>query len=404
MNGVQEGEVVIVKVKRKDPEDEGAHGGTWKIAYADFVTAMMAFFLLMWLVNATTEQQRDGISSFFNPVALATSVSGADGLMSGRTADTEGALTAPDGDGERPHPVSAPPTVSTIGPEQNAPQGQTGGTDVESLDGQYRSPFDRTAMADSVEGDKRYSGVADLLGSTAFQDPFERPEARLTADWRAQPSESSRPQRTEVAKLTEGAKAESKTVIDVELLNEAQGLQRMELLKAALAAKLEKLLAEKDLHANVLMDVMAEGLRIQITDDSDFAMFPVGRYDLTPDAGELLSALSSVLEQIPNEVIVTGHTDGRPYAPKANYSNWELAADRANAARRALVQGGLESGRIMRVEGYGDRELLVPDDPRNPRNRRISILVFAGRHAAFRSPMEDRPGESDRPPQADSPL
>src|SRR5690554_5569458 len=113
MRGLQEDEVVIVKVKRKDPEDDGAHAGTWKIAYAEFVTAMMTFFLLMWLVNATTEDQRDRISASFNPVARATSVSGADGLMSGRTADTEGALTAPDGDGERPHPVSAPPTVST---------------------------------------------------------------------------------------------------------------------------------------------------------------------------------------------------------------------------------------------------------------------------------------------------
>jgi chemotaxis protein MotB len=390
MAEIHEDQVVIVKVKRKDPEEDGAHAGTWKIAYADFVTAMMAFFLLMWLVNATTEEQRDGISAFFNPVALATSVSGADGLMSGRTADTEGALTAPNGDGERPHPVSAPPTVSTIGPEQNAPQGQSGGTQVESIDGEFRSPFDRTAMADSVEGDKRYSGVADLLGSTAFQDPFERPEARLTADWRATPAEINQTQGTEVAKEKPGQ------TINVKLLKEAQGLERMELLKQALAAKLEKLLAEKDLHANVLMDVMAEGLRIQITDDSDFAMFPVGGDELTADADKLLSAVSSVLEQIPNGIIVTGHTDGRPYAPNASYGNWELASDRANAARRALVQGGLKADQIMRVEGYGDRELLVPDDPRDPRNRRISILVFAADQTTARAPAEQRPGNSDR--------
>lgn len=389
-------EVVIVKVKRYDPEEDGAHAGTWKIAYADFVTAMMAFFLLMWLVNATTEEQRDGISAFFNPVALATAVSGSDGLMSGRTADTQGALSAPNGDGERPHPVSSPPTVSTLGPEKNAPQGQSGGTEVESLDAPYRSPFDRTAMADSVEGDKRYSGVSTLLGSTAFQDPFEKPEAKLTADWARQGTFSENDldeasvrvetrdfaETSDLAERLVGGEGEADEAVDSALLNEAEGLRRLELLKETLAQRLERLLAEKDLKTNVVMDVGAEGLRIQITDDNDFAMFPVGRDELSPDARELLTAVGSVLEQIPNGIIVTGHTDGRPYAPNANYGNWELATDRANAARRAMIQAGLDRERIVRIEGYGDRELLVPDDPYNPRNRRISILVFASEPGA----------------------
>jgi chemotaxis protein MotB len=120
-------EVVIVRVKRHDHELEGVHGGVWKLAYADFVTAMMAFFLLMWLVNATTEEQRDGISAYFNPMAVATGASGTDGLMAGRTADTEGSMTAPNGEGERPHPVSAPPSVSTIGTEKRRPQGAEDG-------------------------------------------------------------------------------------------------------------------------------------------------------------------------------------------------------------------------------------------------------------------------------------
>jgi chemotaxis protein MotB len=405
-------EVVIVKVKRFDPEEDGAHAGTWKIAYADFVTAMMAFFLLMWLINATSQEQRDGISAYFNPVALATAVSGSDGLMSGRTADTEGAMSAPNGEGERPHPVSSPPTVSTLGPEQNAPQGQSGGTQVESLDAPYRSPFDHTAMADSIEGDKRYSGVSTLLGSTAFQDPFEKPEAKLTADWARQGTvtENDLPNNTALAEAprrigletretigredrnnsTAFAEAARQAGLDAdeaigpEHLNRVEGQHRMELVKAALAEKLERLLAEKNLQSNVQMDVGAEGLRIQITDDNDFAMFEIGSHDLNQDARELLIAVGSVLEQIPNGIIITGHTDARPYAAETNYGNWELATDRANAARRALVEAGLDRARIRRVEGYGDRALLVPDDPYNPRNRRISILVFASEAAAER--------------------
>ena len=163
----------------------------------------------------------------------------------------------------------------------------------------------------------------------------------------------------------------------VEQLNRLQGLQRMEALKQALAQQLQEFLKQKNLQNNIQMDVDAEGLRIQITDDSQFAMFPVGQYQLTGDAQKLLDALGSVLAKIPNGLIITGHTDGRPYAGQGGYGNWELAADRSNAARRALVRNGLAPDRIIRVEGYGDRQLLTPEDPANPRNRRISILVYA---------------------------
>lgn len=381
-------EVVIVRVKRHDHELEGAHGGVWKLAYADFVTAMMAFFLLMWLVNATTEEQRDGISAYFNPMAVATGASGTDGLMAGRTADTEGSMTAPNGEGERPHPVSAPPSVSTIGTEKRRPQGAEEGRGVSAFKdsaAQHEPPLTAQLPSEPMK-----IGETAPVAVAAFNDPFAEPSekmAQLYQDERA-PAEldaaafeehegEKSAQKIEPFDGLEAGTPGKAALSESELLAHLEQGEQLEGLKQKLLENLRELMEKKGLNENIRLNIEEEGLRIQIMDDNKFSMFAVGSSDVTAETAAIMQAVAEVLEDVPNGLMITGHTDALPYKGTRNYSNWELSADRANAARRQLLLNGLAPERVLRVEGHGDRRPLVEEDTLDPRNRRISILVLA---------------------------
>ena len=273
--------IVIKKITRRSVH----HGGQWKIAYADFVTAMMAFFLLMWLLSTSSKAELQGISEYFQTPLQ---------IMPSRGHGTH--------DG-----------TSII---------QGGGQDLAKQKGQL----------------KRYPSDADTkpLSLKAAQAELER-----------------------LDKL------------------------RLEDLKDRLERLIESNPTMRQFRKQLLVDITTEGLRIQIVDDRNRPMFALARAELEPHTRDILQKLGDVLNEMPNKVSLSGHTDATPYASgEKYYSNWELSADRANASRRELVAGGMSEQKIMRVVGLSSAALFDKDDPVNPINRRISIIVMSKKAAA----------------------
>jgi chemotaxis protein MotB len=277
--------IIIKKVKKRG---HGHHGGSWKVAFADFATAMMAFFLLMWLMGSTTEEQKGAISEYFNNPSA-----------------TPGSSTMP-----TPASVQGPGGASTS-------MIQLGGsmqlhTDAAKEDGEPKQDGQNQDAQDDDAAEKR---------------------------------------------------AEE---LDRERLNSL-----MKALKEAIDAR-EALAKFKD---QILLDITPEGVRIQIIDHERRSMFPLGSSRLEEFSSKILFELASIIKTVPNRISISGHTDIKPYNAN-NYSNWELSSDRANAARRALVVGGLPIDKVGRVVGLASSVLLDGKVPDSPVNRRISIIVM----------------------------
>jgi chemotaxis protein MotB len=229
--------IIIVRKKADHHDDE--HGGAWKVAYADFVTAMMALFIVLWLLSASEKVQK-AVGGYFQD---------------------------PTGKGR-----------------------QTGTTSA---------------------------GVGETL--------------TLTKD-------------------------------------------QLQQIKEKIQQAMKQIPAFKDLQNQIKITVTAEGLRIDLLETKRGLFFETGNPAPTETGGELLKVLAAELVKLPNKIVIEGHTDSTPYG-RPDYSNWELSADRANAARRILSESGLDASRISQVRGFADQRLLLKDDPTNPSNRRISIIV-----------------------------
>jgi chemotaxis protein MotB len=267
-----------IVIKRIKKVSGGAHGGAWKIAYADFVTAMMAFFLLMWLLGSTTKAKMEGISQYFKtPLKVA--------------------LAGGSGSGDSSSIVKG------------------GGTDLTRSVGQVKNG--------EVEGKKSLN----LDASRAHKEQEESQRLKDVKD------------------------------------------------------KLDKAVASnpkmQQFKKQLKIDITSEGLRIQIIDDKNRPMFDSGGAVMKSYTRDILREIGKTLNDVPNRISLSGHTDAVPYAGgDAGYSNWELSADRANASRRELVMGGLEDGKVLRVVGLGSAIPFDKDDPNSPVNRRISIIVM----------------------------
>ncbi|HYG86957.1 MAG TPA: flagellar motor protein MotB [Azospirillum sp.] len=318
----------LVVVKRRALEDEEEHAGSWKIAYADFVTTMMTFFLVMWLINITTKEQRQGISEYFNPVAVSQANSGADGMLAGRSVDETGALTSPNASGTHSLPVASPPVVASVGKDDRNPAGR--------------------------------------------KDPMPHP------DGAAQPP--APPQDTQVTR------AEFEALLDRQSAS-AQEQFAFEQLEEDIRKRLASAGDLKALSESIVIQQVPEGLRIQLTDQAKFSMFAVGSAQMTDQTRRLMRLISGVIATVPNSLSISGHTDALAYSKDSPYGNWELSSDRANAARRELIASGVPSSRIVRVEGRADLDHMV-EDRLDPRNRRISITLL--RHGANGSPTAAR--------------
>ena len=287
--------IIIKKVKAAG---HGHHGGAWKVAFADFVTAMMAFFLLMWLLNTTTVEQRASISAYFNDPLATTGYSG----------NGAGNPALDGGDG--------------------------------ILDGRGPNPFtghSEDSSAISYGDEKQGEEAAGDLGTGIDDAPGE---------------------------------------IDAEAAERARLQGLLEELRSVIDAGR----ALEDYADQLLFDITEEGLRIQIVDQENRAMFDQGSAHLKTYTEDILTEIVRVIGEVPNRIAISGHTDAKPYASSTGYSNWELSADRANAARRQLLAAGLPEVKIGRVVGLGPSDLLDPRNPEAPVNRRISIVVLRGDH------------------------
>ena len=292
---------IRIKIKHAGSHEEDAHTGIWKMVYADFMTALMAFFLVMWLATTASEAQRDLLADYFNPVSVSRNKSGADGVLGGRATESQGALSSPDGPSDTSLPVAAPPVIAELG-DQNRPP---------------------------------HVGV------------------------------EMRPQQTDPTREFSGSTGDT----------ERQLRALEEQLRIALARRSDP----TNLRDVIVIERKTDAVYIQIADDEAFSMFDTGRARLRPEAERLFATLGEVLKTVPHTVRLTGHTDGAGFRNPggAGPDNWELSASRANAARRVMVRAGLSADRIEAVEGRADQELLIPGDPLDPRNRRITVSVLA---------------------------
>ena len=321
---MSEGQPIIIKKIKKGGGD-GHHGGAWKVAYADFVTAMMAFFLLMWLLNATSEEQKKGLADFFDPsLPISAQSAGGAGMLGGENVFVPQESAGTRDEGERPKPTRNE-RGEDLGDLDASPSGPEGETGPDTR----RNPADPEASDDS-DGTK--------MAAT--------PEA---AD--------------DASDATVGAKA----VYDEEgdaLLGMAEGLQQ------GLQA-----VGGDGLLEHFSFRMTPEGLVIEIADITGEPLFQSGSARPAEILGTLVDVLVPVLETTQNDIAIAGHTDASPFTSRRGYSNWELSSDRANAARRMMSERGLGEDRIVRVSGRAATNPIDPD-PFAPRNRRIAVTIL----------------------------
>lgn len=270
--------IIVKKIKKSGG---GHHGGAWKIAYADFVTAMMAFFLLMWLLGSTSKAQKEGIAEYFKtPLKVA--------MMGGPAMGVTDSLIK-----------------------------NTGGKDITKKQGQVKP-------VDGPPGKEKSVTIEDAK---------------------------------EALKKAEQAKLED--------------------LKQKIEQTIDQSETLKKFKSQLMLDITPEGLRIQILDEQNRPMFESSKADLQPYAREILHEIGKMLNGVQNKISLSGHTDAAPY-PNGDkgYSNWELSSDRANSSRRELIAGGMDESKLLRVVGLASASLYDKENPFNPTNRRISLVVM----------------------------
>ncbi len=274
--------IIVKKIKKVAG---GHHGGAWKVAYADFVTAMMAFFLLLWLLSTSSKATLEGIAEYFTPTIGVTGAQGI-GFKGGASATAVGTAKS---DMSNPGVVTG---ATPAGAVSKAPEMQ--------------------APTENHEDDNLFK-----QGGDAIQQAFTQDKS----------------------------------------LSQYQ--------------------------QNISVEQTAEGLKIDLMDSDKYPMFEPHSATLTVHGQAILARMAPLIKKMPNYMSVTGHTDASPAEAgnaQTGYTNWELSADRANMTRRYLEKSGIEPERAKKVVGMADQELLVPGEPRNPRNRRVSIIMLRGSH------------------------
>ncbi|SIP99437.1 chemotaxis protein MotB [Rhizobium sp. RU33A] len=425
----------IIIVKRHKGDHDGAHGGAWKIAYADFMTAMMAFFLVMWLVNAANEETKASVASYFNPIQLADEKPTEKGLEKpvetsegeekkersqvdededkvGSAAATGDDQTASSGDEanyseadffENPYSVLAE-IAQEVGQQANvSAKGEGGAADSGPSTGAqggeaYRDPFDPDFWTQQVQ-----TAVGPPGDPTDAQTPAEQAQTAPPADPDASepstepeqqialvvPGQRPDPSATPTEAMTADKPAESEAS---ELGQTEQPLEDVAEKPETAEAQLEVQLAAADnlkaeienaiggaagkLAEGLLVTPTEGGLLVTISDQSDAAMFNVGSAVPRRELVIAMEKLGQILQAKPGRIVIRGHTDARPFRGTEN-DNWRLSMARAHSAYFMLVRGGLNEDRVEQVSGFADRRLQVPDDPLADANRRIEILIEA---------------------------
>ncbi len=285
--GHKEQPIIIKKIKKVS--GHGHHGGAWKVAYADFVTAMMAFFIVMWIL-ASSEEVKENVSEYFNNPSEFDIFTGE----------------------KKTGPV---PIEIDLGLKQ-----------LKNGEGEGKSGKESFIKFDSETTD---SLMSRLLHKAVNDSILAR--------------------------------------------------QRVEQIGKEIERKLKELVANRPelekILSSIKIEMTIEGLRIELIETSESLFFEVGSARLSREAINILSQLAGEIGKLPNYVEIEGHTDSRGYKNKADYSNWELSADRSNSARRVLERNGFWEGQVVKVTGFADQKLRNPENPFDVVNRRVSILI-----------------------------
>ncbi|MGJ8572192.1 MAG: MotB family protein [Hoeflea sp.] len=406
-------EIIIVK-RRGNNDEDGSHGGVWKIAYADFMTAMMAFFLVMWLVNAANEESKASVASYFNPIKLMDDKPTDRGIKQvGNT--QEGEANAPKSKSEGVGTTDG--EAAEVGSQENSTAGEK--QDYSESD-YFENPFSvlaeiaqetgtQTNISDKGDGGASESGPATgASGGDAYRDPFD-------PDFWSKQVELDRQAQEDSQAMVEADgyplnNAPLDAVDDLGLLDDPyaqagnfgakpeagpDGSQTADIAgEGGTGSKSEQAKAEAE--AETLKQEIAKalgtsvgklsegltvtpsegGLLVSLTDQLDFGMFNVGSAVPGRDLVVALAKIGELLAKRPGAIAIRGHTDARPYS-SGNDDNWRLSTARAHSALFMLVRGGVPEERIIQVSGFADRRLKDAENPYAEVNRRIEILVAA---------------------------
>lgn len=389
----------IIIIKKYKKNHHRTHGGAWKIAYADFVTAMMAFFLLMWLINIATDETKKGIAEYFtSSIINMESASAGTGMMDGETSSPQNGNSEQEIENDNNNKSNtynsnvpklkekAAPKIQLY-PDDFAPS-QMGDKNLTRKITTYTNesnkpniehhikqqgaiPEDKD-VADLKKMDDKDHGKGSAEAKNMKEDDKKNQEKQI---------ENTEVKNSKVMKkeLEEQLAAIEKTEKDKDLekavaeeFRQKEITQKIENnIKAAFNSLQE---VEKFKH-NLIIELTDEGIRIQIVDSPDHEMFKSGSPTPVKFTEDIIKTLGKILVKIPNNINITGHTDSKPYYKKG-YGNWELSSDRAHAARRILENGSIKSNRFIEVKGRADRDPFNKKDTTAPENRRISITIL----------------------------
>lgn len=325
--------ILIKKVKKISG---GHHGGAWKVAYADFVTAMMAFFLMLWLLSSTSKEQKEGISEYFS-VSMSNSASGGgEGVLGGQSISKEDSV-----DDGTPSvtlelaPPAPPPTNESENENDSPPPSSS------TVTAELSTAPDAVAAVGAGEDTAGKGGAHELMTSLSTQrttaTPTEEAVNKAIAD--------------REMKIFEKAEKELKQAIsDIPELAQLSG--------------------------QLIIDHTPKGMRIQLVDEADRPMFKEGSSEPYARTRAVFKEISKVINKLPNRIAISGHTDASALQREDGYGNWELSMERAMLSRRMLQQTGVPDTRFSEVTGRASTEPLFPEDPYLSGNRRISITLM----------------------------
>jgi chemotaxis protein MotB len=422
----------LVIVRRRRNTDEAHHGGVWKIAYADFMTAMMAFFLVMWLVNAADKKTIVQVAAYFNPMRLTDRFEAPRGLEDltdqqskirndkekrgfekSSADDKHEAPEGKEGKEVAQEKAGAPEKGSANSKDSKSDQSkeaeekveqalfknpaatleklaedvQTGqpGEAVGTMDGNVSDPFDRTdrpaGRSDHVrDPGPEAASVASKKPSKVILSEATSP-AQTPQDLSPikQPKEGEPPVKAVEAELHKKQSAETKppesAAAPDQKKQQLAEVDQHEKQAAELKSEIDRSIADmaQDI-PQIEVKVTSEGILVSLTDDVTFGMFEVGSAKPRPELVVVMQKIGNLLANKKGDVVVRGHTDARPYK-NALYDNWRLSSARAQMAYYMLLRGGIDDRRIVAIEGRADRDPKLPSDTMAAANRRIDILI-----------------------------
>lgn len=418
----------IIIVKRHKGGHDGAHGGAWKIAYADFMTAMMAFFLVMWLVNAANEETKASVASYFNPIKLSDEKPSSKGLekpvdkeegvqkkdqsniqaekvTKGSAAATGEDLTSQTGEQsnfseadffENPYSVLAE-IAQQVGQQANvSAKGEGGAADSGPATGAsggeaYRDPFDpdfwtqqvKITRADQQQkpveqqaAENKQENAADsaqAVAVTSSQAPEDKAQDAMDV---AAVVPQQRPDAAEQAALVRPRPEQQQEAKDVQQKASDAEWEKADTLREEIEKQISGITGR--LSEGLVVTPAEGGLLLTISDQTETPMFNIGSAVPRREMVLAMEKIGKLLQERGGSVVIRGHTDGRQFKGEAN-DNWRLSMDRAHSAYYMLVRGGLSEERVKQVSGFADRRLQVPADPLADANRRIEILLEADR-------------------------